>query len=268
MAWYSRSVASCGPVLLEDYGRTCFVDRHFLRGKSEKGFWWRPQREDLPWSADPLVYWPYWHDDDGSTADGAVDWTFRPVYCNGNFWGGLRRAFDGEWQPCGTMHPKGSAIVEDVRNVMDCCICPDMPWVIDVEFSGLQDFPDKTPRSGSFRVHYLGPPFEPCQWTASTTVDGVSGGLSSSNLSVTHVNADGEVDWSCTLLIGLGGGWSCADSFDLVADAGWLDNYGESVGSAIVRRVDHSGGCGGPFDYLVSEEGDLYVSDGDEAYVT
>jgi hypothetical protein len=232
---------------------------------SQKGFWWRVPIDTPLYAGKRDVFWPYWHDADGETDDGLVDWSHRPVYCNGSFWDGLSVAFQGEYRPCGVLALKGAAAVEFVPAAMDCCIYPDMPWTIDLAFTGLQDYPDKTPRSGSIRLFYyyhgLG---GPCQWVSASDGTGLGASWTPDNLEVVFIDEDGTPLWSCTVLIGVFGTNSGADSFDLFT-LGWLDNYGDSIGSAVLTRVDHSGGCGGPFNYFSTDGGDVIVTDDDEA---
>ena len=151
MAWASRSLATCGPVAVQDFGRTCFVDYHWLHGHSQKGFWWRPPA-GTALAADPLIDWPYWHDEP-TPHEGGADFTRPIVYCNGSFWDGLRKAFNGVYQPCGVIEPQGSALVTVTQRRMYCCPSANWAWDWYCDVSGFTGFPCDT-LNGRYVVSY------------------------------------------------------------------------------------------------------------------
>jgi hypothetical protein len=124
-----------------DYGRTCFVDRHWIDTGvggpvATKGFWWRPDTDDLAPNAGEVA-WPYWRDPAAPMEDGSTDWTFRPFYTDGNFWQGLRLAFGGFLEPCGVVMASGTTELTGSKSVQTCCRVANPPWGFTVEVSGV-----------------------------------------------------------------------------------------------------------------------------------
>jgi hypothetical protein len=251
-----------------DYARTAFVDAHWIRGLSVKGFWWQPP-PGTPLAADPFIAWPFWHDDDDRQDDGLTDWSVKPSYCNGSFWDGLKKAFNGVYQPCGVLVPAGTGQPQALYQRMTCCQSPRTPWRYLLTFADMYvTYADGSTghESGSVRMVSDGicgweeEPGEPLVASWAYTLTPFTGCI----LHVEKDDADGNLVWFTDLVFSLA---PHTDSYDAMT-LGPEDADPPVAASLLFTPTELSAGCDGGSDYFLDEFGTPLISEGGDFYVT